>query len=79
MYKVDLEDLQKYEAILSDTNANIADRTDSLFCIKAFQGVEAVHALVRSFHCEPKSELLKHEICYCLGQMDRSPEHIQEI
>jgi len=33
---VDLEDLQKYEATLSDTKANIADRIDSLFCIKAF-------------------------------------------
>ena len=76
MFKVDLEDLHKYEAILSNPQANIADRTDSLFCIKAFTGVEAVQALVRSFHCEPKSELLKHEICYCLGQMNRSEEHI---
>ena len=67
MYKVDLEDLQKYEQVLSNPEANIADRVDSLFCIKAFKEVEAIDALVRSFHCEPKSELLKHEICYCLG------------
>jgi deoxyhypusine monooxygenase len=76
MITVDLEDLKKYESVLSDPSANIADRTDSLFCIKAFKEVEAVDALVRSFHAEPKSELLKHEICYCLGQMDKSEEHI---
>ena len=75
MLTVDLEDLQKYEASLSDTNANIADRIDSLFCIKAFQGPESIDALIRSFHAEPDSELLKHEICYCLGQMNRSEEH----
>ena len=76
---VDLEDLAKYEQILSDPTANIADRIDSLFCVKAFSGVEAVQALIRSFHAEPKSELLKHEICYCLGQMNRSEEHNKVI
>lgn len=79
MITVDLEDLTKYEATLSDTKAPIADRVDSLFCIKAFQGPEAVDSLIRSFHAEPKSELLKHEICYCLGQMNRSEEHIKRM
>ena len=79
MITVDLEDLKKYETNLSDPTAPIADRTDSLFCIKAFKEVEAVKALVRSFHAEPKSELLKHEICYCLGQMNKTPEHISVI
>ena len=79
MITVDLEDLEKYEATLSDTAAPIADRVDSLFCIKAFSGPEAVDALVRSFHKEPKSELLKHEICYCLGQMNRSEEHVKRM
>ena len=79
MIAVDLDNLQKYESVLSDPGAPVADRVDSLFCIKAFQEVEAVDALVRSFHCEPKSELLKHEICYCLGQMNRSEAHIGKI
>lgn len=79
MITVDLSDLTKYEAILSDPTAPIADRTDSLFCIKAFGEVEAVDALIRSFHKEPKSELLKHEICYCLGQMNKTEEHVQKI
>jgi len=28
---------------------------------------------------EPKSDLLRHEICYCLGQMNTSPEHAAKI
>ena len=57
----------------------MADRVDSLFCIKAFKEVDAIDSLVRSFHAEPKSELLKHEICYCLGQMNKSDAHVEKI
>jgi deoxyhypusine monooxygenase len=35
--------------------------------------------LIKAFHCEKKSELLMHEICYCLGQLNRSPEHVAKI
>ena len=79
MITVDLEDLKRYEGVLSDTAAPIADRVDSLFCIKAFKEVDAIDSLVRSFHAEPKSELLKHEICYCLGQMNKSDQHVAKI
>ena len=79
MITVDLENLVKYEKILSNPEEPIADRVDSLFCLKAFQEVEAIDSLVRSFHKEPKSELLKHEICYCLGQMNRSEAHVAKI
>ena len=79
MITVELDNLAKYESVLSDTKAPMADRIDSLFCIKAFAGVEAIDSLVRSFELEPKSELLKHEICYCLGQMDKSEAHIAKI
>jgi deoxyhypusine monooxygenase len=57
----------------------MADRVDSLFCIKAFKEPEAVDALIRCFHKEKSSELLKHEICYCLGQMNKTPEHVNRI
>ena len=67
MITVDKENLAQYEKTLSDVSAPISDRVDSLFCMKAFTEVEAVESIIRSFHCEKKSELLKHEICYCLG------------
>ena len=79
MITVDLENLNQYEKVLSDTSAPVADRVDSLFCMKAFSEVEAVDAIIRSFHCEKKSELLKHEICYCLGQMNKTDEHVKRI
>lgn len=72
MITVDHQNLLEYEKVLSDKDANIADRVDSLFCIKSFQEVEAVQSLIRSFHCEKKSELLRHEICYVLGQMNKT-------
>ena len=79
MISVDKDDLKKYETVLSDTSAPISDRVDSLFCMKAFNEVEAVEAIIRSFHCEKKSELLKHEICYCLGQMNKTEAHVKVI
>jgi deoxyhypusine monooxygenase len=79
MITVNLEDLNQYEKVLSDTAAPVSDRVDSLFCIKAFKETEAIDAIVRSFHIEKKSELLRHEMCYCLGQMDKSDEHIKKI
>ena len=76
---VDLEDIPRYEKVLGDPSANIADRVDSLFSLKAFKEPESVDAIIRSFWKEKNSELLKHEICYCLGQMNKSPEHNSRI
>jgi hypothetical protein len=67
MITVDFDKIHDYEKVLGDPSANIADRVDSLFCLKAFNELEAIDAITRSFFNEPKSELLKHEICYCLG------------
>ena len=79
MITVNLEDLNQYEKVLSDKSAPMADRVDSLFCIKAFKETEAIDAIVRSFYIEKKSELLRHEMCYTVGQMDKSEEHIKKI
>lgn len=57
----------------------IAERVDSLFCLKAFKEIQAIQGLIKAFHIEKTSELLMHEICYCLGQMDFSDEHVKVI
>lgn len=67
MITVDLENLKQYEETLSNPENYMADRVDSLFCIKAFNELEAIDALIRAFHKEEKSQLLKHEMCYVLG------------
>ena len=50
-----------------------------LFCLRTVASLEAVDALIVAFDNEPKSDLLRHEICYCLGQMNESPEHADKI
>ena len=79
MILVDQEDISKYSTTLNDVKAPIAERVDSLFCLKAFEKIDAIDALIEAFHIEQKSDLLRHEICYCLGQMDNSAEHIKKI
>lgn len=79
MILVDTDNMQKYVDCLADVQAPIAQRVDSLFCLRAFEEVEAIEGLIKAFHVEKKSELLLHEICYCLGQMNRSAEHTAKI
>lgn len=47
--------------------APIEERVDCLFCLRSFPEIEAVDDLIKAFEIEKKSELLQHEICYCLG------------
>ena len=79
MITVDLDDLNSYAQVLQDGQQPMADRVDSLFCIKAFTEIEAVECLFKAFELEKSSQLLRHEICYCLGQMNKTPEHVDKI
>ena len=59
--------MQKYSSTIQDVEAPIEERVDSLFCLKAFEEIEAVDALIKAFEIEQKSELLNHEIFFVLG------------
>ena len=41
--------------------------------------MDAIDVMIEAFHIEQFSDLLRHEICYCLGQMNNSPEHAAKI
>jgi deoxyhypusine monooxygenase len=69
----------EYAEVLSNPDKPITDRVSSLFCLRTVATLETVDALILAFDREPRSDLLKHEICYCLGQMNKSPEHINKI
>ena len=71
--------LPEYAETLQDPQKPITDRISSLFCLRTIGSIEAVEALCKAFDIEPKSDLLRHEICYCLGQMNKSPEHFSMI
>jgi deoxyhypusine monooxygenase len=47
---------------------------NSLWCLRTISTVPAIEALFKAFELEKSSELLQHEICYCLGQMNKSEE-----
>ena len=79
MIIVDTENPSLYIESLCNINEPIAKRVDSLFCLRSFKEIEAIDGLIKAFHTEKKSELLLHEICYCMGQMDNSPDHIAKI
>ena len=46
MIIVDHNDLDQYASVLKDTQAPIAERVDSLFCLRSFEQLEAVDALI---------------------------------
>eukprot|EP00123_Amoebidium_parasiticum_P019554 comp26756_c0_seq1/m.47116 comp26756_c0_seq1/g.47116 ORF comp26756_c0_seq1/g.47116 comp26756_c0_seq1/m.47116 type:complete len:309 (-) comp26756_c0_seq1:544-1470(-) len=52
---------------LIDTNVPLAQRFRALFTLKNIGGVETIDAISKGFG--DSSELLKHELAYCLGQM----------
>ena len=52
MIIVDHSDLDKYATVLKDVNAPIAQRVDSLFCLRSFEQLQAVDALIEAFGIE---------------------------
>lgn len=52
MIIVDHSDLDKYARVLQDVSAPIAERVDSLFCLRSFEELKAVDALVEAFAIE---------------------------
>jgi hypothetical protein len=46
MIIVDHEDMNKYIDNLCDLQAPIADRVDSLFCLRSFKEIEAIDGLI---------------------------------
>ena len=53
--------------ILNNSDRPLKERFRALFTLKNIGGQEAIDEISKSF--QDKSELLKHEVAYCLGQM----------
>jgi deoxyhypusine monooxygenase len=56
----------KYGKILNDPNESIGNRFRSLFSLKSLATDSALEEIGKCFI--DSSELLKHELAYCLGQ-----------
>ena len=60
-------ELQKVGKILLNSNASLAERFRALFTLMSINGPDAVSIICETF--KDPSELLKHELAFCLGQM----------
>lgn len=72
-------ELEKQAKVIQDPSIEITKRFRALFEIRGIGTVEAVNTLIKAFRVEEKSDLLKHEICYCLGQMNTTDENTKII
>lgn len=61
------EQLQKVGAVLKNTSAPMKARYRALFTLRNIGGTSAIDTIASTFNDE--SNLLKHELAYCLGQM----------
>ncbi|XP_039252999.2 deoxyhypusine hydroxylase-like [Styela clava] len=59
--------LKRAGALLNDNNKSLAKRFRALFMLKGIGGDQAVNYIAECF--KDSSALLKHELAYCLGQM----------
>ena len=79
MIWIDHDKVEEYAATVQDLSAPIAKRHSALFCLRTVASLEGIDALIKAFQEEPSSELLQHEICYALGQMNRTDAHTHKI
>lgn len=67
MVQVDSTKIQSIGKVLNDSDRPLKERFRALFTLKNIGGTDAIKAISEGFHGD--SALLKHELAYCLGQM----------
>ena len=58
---------QQYSDTIKNLQSPMGDRINALFCLRTLSNMESIDCLIDTFKIEKDSELLRHEICYCLG------------
>lgn len=74
-----IDDVNVLKAILLNDKLEIKYRMNSLFKLRTIGTFEAVLALEEVLLKEASSDLIRHEVCYCFGQMTASEENKNEI
>ena len=70
MAQISSDELVKVGSVLQNTNISLSERFRALFTLMNVGGDEAVKVICDVF--TDTSELLKHELAFCLGQMQNS-------
>lgn len=65
--EVNTQDIAKIGALLNDKHKPLPERFRALFTLRNLGGDVAIQSISRCF--QDPSALLKHEVAYCLGQM----------
>ena len=75
----DIKDLNVLRNLILNDKINIRIRMEILFQLRSFGNLESIKILEEALIMEKTSDLLRHEVCYCLGQMTQSDENKNEI
>lgn len=67
MVKIDDETVNRIGTVLNDKSRPMKERFRALFTLKNIGGQVALENIFKCF--EDDSALLKHELAYCMGQM----------
>ena len=70
---------EEFLKVLQDPEIDITKRFRALFELRGMFTLPVVKTLINAFRLEPKSDLIKHEIWYCLGQMNKTEEYTKTI
>lgn len=73
------ESKDELKSILLDSSNNIRKRMDALFKFRTIGDLESIKIMQQALIEEPSSDLLRHEVCYCFGQMLSTDENKKEI
>jgi len=74
-----LEDIDTLKDILINDTLAIKVRMNALFRLRTIASFEAIKALEEALIIEKSSDLIRHEVCYCYGQMIESNKNREEI
>lgn len=74
-----IKDENLLKNILLDDNLEIKKRMSALFRLRTLATLESILALEEVLIKEKSSDLIRHEVCYCFGQMISCEENKKEI
>lgn len=67
MVQIDDQSILRIGSVLNDKDRPLKERFRALFTLKNIGGPVALESIFKAF--EDESALLKHELAYCMGQM----------
>src|SRR5690554_6818170 len=74
-----IDDIPTLANILHNDQNSIRLRMNALFRLRTIASYDAVIALEQALIKEKSSDLLRHEVCYCFGQMIEDEKNRNEI